>query len=195
MKDYREVIIRPDIRLPPLDTNRPGMDYTFLGFLKQWVVDAPGMRKDENLEHLFEWEEAITSMCDKTYEAMTLLEPQPPKPPEDLSKITAKEAYAYNDALAAHREERKPFDKALAELRVGQKLYISDDAFMAGKQACKSALDEALTPGPTGHQKLNAALGPKVLRHYHAMSMSRKLNEKELPESTTKANGLQDTVS
>lgn len=189
-KDFREIIIRPDVTLPPVSTDQPGRPYAFITFLTNWILqDAPAMRKEENLEYLFEWEDAITTFSDATEKEVTIKRPEQPKmpampvygPPSEMAAEAKSIADKYNAAMEEYRDACKPYEDALSAARVGKKIYVSDKAFCAAKTAAKSALDDALTKGPQGTQTMNAAFGPKVLRHYHAFCQSQKLNENELP--------------
>lgn len=179
----REVIIRPAVTLPAISTEQPERTFEFLAFLAQFLVTSAGMRKDENLAYLFEWEDAVEKFCAETAKAVEIPEPKPPTSP----KLTGDPATddpaiaTFREACAAYVEERKPFDAALLAARVGQKLYISDAAFLAGKAACKDAVEAALVQGPSGASMLPAAWAPKVLRHYHALTMSKAVKANDVP--------------
>lgn len=153
---YRAIVIRPDVNLPPLSTEVGPRPYAFLAFLNEWVLQVPGMRKDENLPHLFEWEEAIDAFGKKLDERF---------PPPEGETPEAAEVRVSKMAAAC----------------VGEKLYVTDAAFLAAKQAAKDALDAALTPDPTGRQRIAAAWGLRVLRHYHAYTLSRALEAADIP--------------
>ena len=65
MLKFREIIIRPDVKLPPVSTDRPARPYSFVDFLVEWGVGARELRKDEILPHLFELEEAVEELTDR----------------------------------------------------------------------------------------------------------------------------------
>lgn len=56
---YRTLIVPEDEQLPPLSTELPGRSYSFASFIVEWVLSSKDMRQDENLEHLFEVQQAI----------------------------------------------------------------------------------------------------------------------------------------
>ena len=186
-REFREIVIRPDVQLPTVSTEQPERPYAFVAFLVQWVLEASAMRKDENLEFLFEWEDALTTFVEETESSVKIEKPPAPVMPGQPENAAAaqKMAAEFNAAVEAYRENCKPYEDALSAARVGKKLFISDEAFLAAKVASKAALDEALTRGPTGHQLLSAAYGPKVLRHYHAFSQSKKVPESALAIATS----------
>ena len=177
----REIVVRPDVVLPAITTDQADLPYSFLAFLGEWLVSSPGMRKDENLRHLFEWEDALEKFTTTTAEGITV--PKPPTPPKQTGNAEADRAagvaFMASPEADAHREAMKDFAAALSRARVGQVFHVSDAAFLAGKAAAKDALDSALTPGPS--QRLSAAWGPKVLRHYHALTMSKAVKPNDVP--------------
>jgi hypothetical protein len=192
MKDQntlRAVVVRPDVLLPAVSTDQGERPYSFLAFLGEWLLSSPGMRKDENLEHLFEWEDALERFSAKTAEGIEV--PKPPAAPKQSGDPTTDRAvasaYMASPEVAAYQEENKAFQAVLSKARVGETFYVSDAAFLAGKAAAKDAIDEALSLGPA--QRLPAAFGPKILRHYHALTMSKAVKPNDVPEEKSKANG------
>jgi hypothetical protein len=181
-REFREIVVRADVTLPMISTDQPERQYAFVAFLYQWVLDAPQLRKDENLEFLFEWEDAIKSFCDETEKAVALDKPVAPTlPGKPSSPAEAQQLAAeFNASMEQYREDCKPYEAQLSAVRVGKRIFISDEAFLAAKTAAKSALDEALTRNPMGQQLLSASYGPTVLRHYHAFSQSKKVPESAL---------------
>ena len=132
-REFREIVIRPDVTLPTISTDQPERTYAFVAFLHQWVLDAPQMRKDENLEFLFEWEDAIKSFCDETERLLGVEKPVAPVMPGQPTNATEAQRMAaeFNAALEQYREDCKPYEAALSTIRVGKKLFISDEAFLA----------------------------------------------------------------
>jgi hypothetical protein len=148
---YREVVCRADVTLPALSTEQPERPYSFLNFLGEWVVGARGMRKDENLEHLFCWEETIEKFV-VDLGAKCGIKPLP---------------------VGASKEDADAYLKAVNEASVGQSMLVPEEAFAAGKLAAKEALDGAGQPG--GAISIPKLWEPKVLRHYHALIQSKAI--------------------
>jgi hypothetical protein len=189
-RKYREIKIRSDVALPAINTETPGRPYTYLAFLGEWVVGAREMRKDENLEALFEWEEALESFTEHMANKAGVTEPGLPdkvSPPElgTDEKANAEVALAYRKTVMAqaisHNGELDTYQKAVAAASVGEILYVTDDAFTKGKSAAKAALDAASTPDQQGRTGLAKPYEPKILRFYHALSQSKAIEEKDIP--------------
>ena len=195
MLKFREIVIRADVKMPPISTDQPGRDYSFLHFLGEWVVGARGMRRDENLPHLFEWEEAIEGFATRMATKAGVVEPVLPDKLEPPELRAGKENEESNAALSRefaktvqaaqkqHNDERDAYRKAIAKASVGENMYVSDEAFLAAKAACKDFIDLASAPDPTGRRILHAAYEAKVLRHYHALTMSKAIEERDVPTS------------
>ena len=157
-KQFRAVVVNPNVKLPAISTDVPEREYTFMAFIREYVIESPSLRTDENLPHYFEWADGVvTTFLEDTYK-------QVPPPKE------------------ATREALLQWEKDLNDLRVGKTFYISDDAFQVGVSAAKKLLDQALEKKQVNGQMISpmpAAYGPKVLRHYFALTQSKLLNEED----------------
>ena len=191
---FRQVVIRSPVLLPALSTEIEEREYSFLDFLNEWVLGARGLRKDENLLHLFEWEEkveAFTAAIAEKIEAKKPVMPAPIKPPRqddrDLEAATAAYVKAVSARQEKHDEAMTEYRKAVHEASVGEDIYVTDEAFTAGKAAAKDALDKAAE-----QRRVNPSWEPRILRLYHAFSMSRVVEGHDIPdrpEATSKRDG------
>jgi hypothetical protein len=192
---YREIAIRKSVKLPALSTNIPEREYTFIAFLIEWVIGARGLRRDEYLPHLFEWEETVETFMRRMDEKAATGEPTAP-----LSAVAAlrpdasqadREAAQKKDeeALKAYTKEVDDYQKKIADACAGESIYVTDDAYKAAKEACKQALDKASEPDAMGRRTLAPAYEPKILRHYHAFCQAPLLEENDVPKGR-RANGL-----
>jgi hypothetical protein len=178
---WRAVTIRPGVILPALSTDVPERDYAFWAFLQQWVVEAPNLHKNnENLPHYFEWDEVLSKLIADTDKLVPPLPPPPALQPGQTSptpeQIQAAQAYG---GLIKQR------DTDLDKLRTGKVIYLTDEAFQAGLAASKAFLDEALEKKPQGNalvSTLHQSYGPRILRHYHALSQSPAVLESDIPK-------------
>lgn len=192
---FHEITIRPTVTLPAVSTLDPEREYPGLQFLSDWVLASPGIKTDDNLEHYFEWDEAIEELVNEI--AAELGKPEPkipakltrPEMPEDRSEESLKKyaaevqrVHADNDRLMKeHNEAITEWRKAIADASVGRKLYISEDAFKAGHEAAKKELDDASkAQGPMG-PRLHVSFQPKIFRHYHGMRQSKAVRAKDIP--------------
>jgi hypothetical protein len=185
----REIVVRDAVVLPALSTDQPARPYTSETFFAEWVLGAPDLRKDESLPHLFEWEEVIEAFNAEATAGLAVEEPPAPEPPKfsmaEADKATnLRLAEAYMAAVEAHREERKPYEEARNQARVGKAFYVSEAAFQAAKAAAKAFLDEKLTAAGTAAAPVNPAWGRKILRHYHAFAQSRAVKPTDIPVET-----------
>ena len=199
---FREIVIRPDVTLPALSTDLPERPYTFLSFLQEWVVNAREMRKDENLPHLFLWEETLEAFTKKMAEKAGVTEPpvvgkveMPEQPPPGATEAQAKEFLEkvmevrkkVEAEVKARNTVMEEYNKALSDAAVGECIYVPDTAFLAAKSAAKAALDQASTPNQQGQTAMARLWESKVLRHYHAFSQSKAVDEKDVPSKPEKA--------
>ncbi len=197
MPKFREIVIRPHVKLPPLSTEVAGREHSFLAFLNEWVLHARGMRKDENLEHLFAWEEAVEAFTERMAEKAGVKKPKEQKPlevPREPPETWGKDARARYDAdladyqrQVAHRQKADAeawdaYHQAVHDAAVGESLYVSDAAYKAAKESAKAALDEASTPDELGRTRLPRSYEPKILRHYHAFSQAAAVEENDVPK-------------
>jgi hypothetical protein len=188
MSKYREIIIRQPVKLPPLSTIMPGRDYSFVLFLMEWIVGARGLRRDEHLPYLFEWEETVESFVRRMDEKASVTEPKAPlsalamlrpdAPPAEREAAQKKD----EEAVTVFTEEIERYQAAIADACKGESIYVSDDAFKAGKEACKQALDKAGEPDMQGRRMLAPAWESKILRHYHAFCQSALVEENDVPK-------------
>jgi hypothetical protein len=174
-KKFKEVVVREPVILPALSTDAPERTYTFIQFLNEWLLSSKGMRKDENHEYVFEWEDTLESFMASMSKKAGVTSPALPVR-GSLPEVVAK-----------HREDVLAFVEAISKACVGEVFYISEDAFKAGKQAAKEALDAADVPNPMGATSLPKPWALKVLRHYHALGQSKSVEEKDVPRTDTAA--------
>ena len=194
----REIVFQPTITLPAISTAKPAQDYSFGSFLHEWVLQAPGLRSSENLANcahppIFEWEEAIEALYERTKAALAADPDAPKEPPvpeqPKFSDAQTPEAKAANLELAgaflteieAYQEARKPYDKALDAIRVGEILYVSEAAFQAAKKAAEDAINEKITPVGQTPAVLDPAWGRRVLKHYWHFAQSRAVALTDIP--------------
>lgn len=201
MSKFREIPIRPHVKLPALSVDIEERDYSMLSFLGEWVLGSEGMRqKDENLAHLFEWEEALEAFTKKMAAKAGIMEPKmPAKPPmPEQPKPGASEAdkNGYNMAVGLlqekmreeakrYNEELEEYTKAVHAAAVDECLYLTDDAFKAGKEAAKAMLKERSTPNQLGQTQLPRPYEQKILRLYHALNQAKAIEEKDVPKKVT----------
>lgn len=197
MTKYREIIIRPSVTLPALSTVVPERSYSFMNFLAEWVFGARGMRKEENLGHLFEIEEAIEAFAKKVAAGLGVTEPVPPDTlpaptgqPHN-SELMAKYQQAMLERQKTHSEDIAAYQEAVQKGAVGSAIYVSDAAFLAAKAATKDAIDKASERGPQGQSVLHPAYESKILRHFHGFAQSKAVDEKDVPTQDA-SNGRPD---
>lgn len=194
MPKFREIVIRPHVKLPPLSTEIAGREHSFLAFLNEWVLQARGMRKEESLPHLFEWEEAVDTFVKRMAEKAGAKEPKELTPLE-VPTGKPQEQWTVEEAAKMADYQRKVLERqtkdaeawgeyhtAVHGAAVGESLYVSDAAFKAAKESAKAALDEASTPDPMGRTRLPRPYEPKILRHYHAFSQALAIEEHDVPK-------------
>ena len=195
---FREIKIRPNVILPAISTDQGERPYAFLDFLGEWIVGARGMRKEENLPHLFEWEETIEEFASKMATKAGVTEPKlpatlmAPDPVAD-AKVNEKNFADHRKAMveiqSSYNEDGETYRRAICRASVGENIYVTDAAYRAAKEAAKDALDEACTAGSMA-ASMHAAYQTKVLRHYHALTQSKAVDEKDVPRGETlSANG------
>lgn len=197
MPKFREIVIRPHVKLPPLSTEIAAKDNSFLAFLNEWVLHARGMRKDENLEHLFAWEEAIEAFTARVAEKAGAKKPAELKPLEvpkeppaawgdkaraEYEKDVADYQRKVTDRQAADADAWERYYTAVHEAAVGESLYVTDAAYKAARESAKAALDEASAPDAMGRTRLPRAYEPKILRHYHAFTLAAAVEENDVPK-------------
>lgn len=174
---WRAVTIRPSVVLPALSTDVPERDYAFWAFLQQWVVEAPNLHKNtDNLPHYFEWDEVLSKFISDTDK----LVPQQPPPVLEPGQTapTPEQIQAYMTSIKNREAE-------LDKIRTGKVIYLTDEAFQAGLAASKVFLDDALDKRPQGNalvSTLHQSYGPRILRHYHALSQSPVVTESDIPK-------------
>lgn len=169
---FFEVVIQEPITMPATSTSNPEILYSGCDFLNEWVIRSEGMRKDEHLDHRFEWEDKIEAMKRRVADRLGVTAPE-------LPKMTGKEDA--DQALAeSYQQAAKAYSEAMAKGTTGEILYISDAAYTAGIDSAKAQIDKACGAERT----LNTLHEPKVLRLYHRMrTKSRALRENEIPSS------------
>lgn len=187
---YKEVVVRPDVILPAISTEQPEKPYSFLNFLSEWLVGARGMRKDENLPFLFEWEETLETFTKAMAAKAGVVEPPIPakiEPPvatgDEVISLQAMVTYreALQEQVKTFNEAREAYLKGVNAASVGEIIYVTEAAFKAGKESAKQALDAAGTPNERGQTTIAKMWEPKVLRHYHAFGQSKTIDEKDVP--------------
>jgi hypothetical protein len=186
MRAFREIVIGPSIILPALTTDIPERPYSFLQFLSEWVISAREMRKDQNLTHLFEWDEAIEALSRRMAAKAGITEPiLPSAPAAPAADANPAELQAYTATLQAisfaHNEAVAAYAKALSTAAQGEILYVSDAAFLVARAATKDALDAAMVPAQNGATALHRSYEPRVLRHYFWLIQSRAVDESDIP--------------
>jgi hypothetical protein len=188
MAKLREIIIRPSVTLPALSTVVPERSYSYMNFLAEWVYGSRGMRKEENLGHLFELEEAIEAFARKIASDAGVTEPVPPEmlpapPPNASAELMAKYQQAMLAIQKEHSEAIAAYQEAVQKASVGAAIYVSDAAFLAAKAATKDAIDKASERGPQGQSTLHAAYESKILRHFHGFAQSKLVDERDVPSN------------
>jgi hypothetical protein len=195
---FRSVVIRPTRTFPPIGTSQPAQPYSFLQFLQDWVLGAKDLRTDANLDHYFEWHEAIKLLKEETdvlYPAVTPLDAKDVEAAvKEAGEGEAGQKVA-NEMFAAHAAAEKDRATAIDAARVGKKLYLSDAAFMAGANGARAAIDAAMEPRNIGGRMmplLMADYAPEVLWHYHAMRQSQLIQESDVPKPADEATSEQN---
>jgi hypothetical protein len=186
---FRSVVIRPSRTFPPIGTQQPAQPYPFLQFLQDWVMAAPGLRTDGNLDHYFEWHEAIKALKDETEASVPAVAPLDAAELEELPK-TDDGRKAMQAMIDAHAAEEKKRAADIEALRVGKKLCLSDAAFMSGANGARAAIDAAMEPRPIGGRMmplLMAEFAPEVLWHYHAMRQTQLIEAADVPKPAEEA--------
>lgn len=163
---FREIVIRKPVTMPAVSTDRGEWKFSTLVFLAEWVIQSRGMRRDENLEHRFEWEDRIEEFTARMAKKSGLDEPKVPTSAED--------AAPYNKLLVEYRA-------AVEKAAEGESFYVSDAAFKAGVESAKAAIDAGCEPQ---NRTLHPAYEPKVLRCYHALRQSRLVDENDVPRAS-----------
>jgi hypothetical protein len=174
---WRAVVIQPNVKLPALSTEVPEREYTFCGFLQQWVLEAPKLHEDnDNLPAYFEWDDVLSKFLSDTDKELAA----PPVPTLEAGQkdLTLEQIEKYKVAVLGHTAD-------LDKLRVGRIIYLTEESFQAGLKASKAFLDGSLEKKPVGNQLVSTlapAYGPRVLRHYHALSQSQAILETDIPK-------------
>ena len=194
MLKFREIIIRPDVKLPPVSTDRPARPYSFVDFLVEWVVGARELRKDENLPHLFELEEAVEALGQRMEKKSGVTMPAPPDaliPPElrpgkehepDNARLIEAFAKTVQAAQKSYNDDVATYVRAVHAASVGEHIYVTDAAFLAAKNACKNAIEAASTPNQQGQTAMPKPYETKILVHYWSFSTSKAVEEHDVPK-------------
>jgi hypothetical protein len=185
---FREIKVRASVVLPAISTVDPERPYSFLHFLSEWVCQSRGMRRDEYLAHLFEWEEAVDAFVARMAKKAGTKEPAIPQmpPPVDASDSEAVKVHTAECARIGreYEEATKAYRRAVEDAAVGESFFVSDAAFLAARESAKAALEKASEQLPNGARALHHLYEPKVLRHYHAFAQAAAVEEHDVPKQT-----------
>jgi hypothetical protein len=148
---FRAITVSKNIKLPAISTDIPEREYTFMAFIREYVLEAKELRTDDNLVHYFEWDDVVSKFLDDTNKQV--------ERPETFTRETF-----------LQREED------VNNIRIGKSFNISEDAFNVGVLVAKKSLDEVLEKKMINNQfvsQMPAQYGPKVLRHYFSFKQSK----------------------
>lgn len=177
----REVDLSPRVMLPPMSTDIPEQPMTMLEFLEGWILNAEGLKTNDNLPHLFSIEEAVeaakSAAVAKSGSKLPTnvrlpADPGPNATQEQRDKYIAEARAVAESVTILNREHwRKVYD-----CTEGDKLTISDDAFQVACTSIKNKLDEMAKTNPmSGQPSISPFVERKVLRLYHAFRNSKEV--------------------
>ena len=171
----KTITIPPAIQLPAVSTEIGPISYSFVSFLREWVLGAKGLREDENLPHLFSMEDTINQLQTALEEKVGRKEPELPKMPPPPQAENMRSAYMeeVQAIVTNYRTETEAYRTALDEASVGMVLEIPDATYFAAKAATKAALDAACERDPSGRVGLHPAYVNKILRLYHTFASAK----------------------
>ncbi len=172
----RELVIRPGVLLPALSTDITERECSHLQFLDEWVVGAPMLKEQDNLDHLFAWEDALEALRSTVKIREGLFEPELPNPPHAPPEgAVPAEKRAWEEetrsVVEAHVAAVRAYHSALGKASEGETLWIPDDAFAKGIKASKAMIDARTTPDERGN-RYPEPWARKILRLFHATSLA-----------------------
>jgi hypothetical protein len=162
-KQFRAITVNSNVKLPAVSTEVPDREYTFMAFIREYMLESPSLRTDENLPYYFEWADDVV-----------------PKFLQDTDKQVKPLEIFTREAFMQREDDLNNF-------RIGKTFYISDESFHAGVSAAKKSLDEALEKKQVNGQMISpmpVVYAPKVLRHYFSLKQSKIVEQKDIPNTS-----------